>query len=418
MENAFDWTPEEKAMLGQETETHEWGTARGMDGWTETKTAFYMGVLRGLVFKRLLEQKSGHGQRKTLTLENETEWCEDASAMENAFDWTIEEYQQMGEAYVEDVRWNPGHYEEVLQRLVRLRLLEEREPKKEEAPTESSPLEYFENKDDRKEDASSSHNTYDWTPEEEAKLNRAFYGTGRGCGDGVGYDEVLRQVLQEREIRISRERELSKQHEDKKKEDAVDTTPSPAPETKDGSLFTSALYLGAIVLLVIAYMMAKHSVKGATFISVGVITSLIVRHLRRIQVKNEYKGQSLSFWITVVFGTIFASIIGSYGCMKLAETVSEVSGGGTTPWDLFTLVAVVMGGLFFCLWKSRDRVTGGRRKLLLVLLCLSVGAIVSQGLGSYFCVNRLQRDRWAKKSVLVGYKNVEQENVDFSDTRK
>lgn len=275
--------------------------------------------------------------------------------------------------------------------------------------------------EDEKKDKQEENNAYDWTPEEEAKLNRAFYGTGRGCGDGVGYDEVYREVCRERairlsrerEIRLSRERELSKQQEEK-----VDATPTPASETKDRSMFTSALYLGAIVLLVIACMTAKLSVKGATFISAGVITSLVVRHLTRIPVKNEYKGQSLLFWITVVFGTIFASIIGSYGCMKLAETVSKVSGGGTTPWDLFTLVAVVMGGLFFCLWKSRDRVTGGRRKLLLVLLCLSVGAIVSQGLGSYFCVNRLQRDRWAKKSVLVDYKNVEQENVDFSDTRK
>ena len=154
--------------------------------------------------------------------------------------------------------------------------------------------------------------------------------------------------------------------------------------------------LGAFVFVGIV-MFAKYSITGATTVSVGLITGIILRNVNRLTEGYDYSdSQPRWFIVSMVFFALFGTLAGIVCCKMLADYVYEATDAAVTPWSLFGLVAAITGIVFVYALIMKRSSKGRARRLYIFLMVLSAVLFLSQCTGSISSSKQIEHTEWIK----------------------
>ena len=155
------------------------------------------------------------------------------------------------------------------------------------------------------------------------------------------------------------------------------------------------IYVGAMLLLVGALMLAKYSITGSATISVGVISGIIMRNIARLKEGYVHEDpQPRWFVVSIVFVGIFFVFSGILACKWLSVYVYHATNGFLTPFWLFCIVIAVMVPLFIYARKVRRRKTGKDARLYICMMVFSVCMSISQCIGSISGSSDIDYEEW------------------------
>lgn len=157
------------------------------------------------------------------------------------------------------------------------------------------------------------------------------------------------------------------------------------------------IYVGAMLLLVGALLLAKYSITGSATISVGVISAIIMRNIARL--KEGYVDddpQPRWFVVSITFASIFLVFGGLLVCKWLSRYIYDVTDGSITPWGFFCIVFVFAMLLFIYARKVRKYKTGKEARLYICLMVFSICLLLSQCIGSLSSAKDIDHEEWLK----------------------
>lgn len=142
-------------------------------------------------------------------------------------------------------------------------------------------------------------------------------------------------------------------------------------------------YSIGMILLVGIVVLAKYSLTGSATISVGVITSIIMRNVMKLKEGYDAKSSAPKWYLPLLVFTGLMTIFGGIVvCKSLTGYVYTLTDGRISSWTLFAIIAFVLVVVIICLGILKKGKPAKTVRIYIFIMTVSWCLIIAQCGGS------------------------------------